>query len=201
MKSRRENKLVVLFLWIAVLGPQAAAFTNQPLTVRTLASHDRFRPGEAYRLAVVLEIASPWHVNANPASAGLIPTTVTLKLPAGWSLEDIDYPAGDAVRPHWASEPIRLYSGQVPIMIDVRVGENATTGPVTVSGNLRYQACDDRRCLAPTTLPLEWTLQVVPGGTPVIPQHAELFQPESVPQRVDSSDPQRRLRPGLGRRA
>ena len=42
----------------------------------------RLSPGEPARLTVRLEIAEGWHVNANPAAAGLVPTTVTVNPPA-----------------------------------------------------------------------------------------------------------------------
>jgi hypothetical protein len=33
-------------------------------------------------------------------------------------------------------------------------------GAVTIEGTLRYQACDDRMCYVPKSVPLKWTLQV-----------------------------------------
>ena len=35
---------------------------------------------------------------------------------------------------------------------------------VTIRGTLDYQACDDRICYAPTSVPLEFTLELASGG-------------------------------------
>jgi hypothetical protein len=33
---------------------------------------------------------------------------------------------------------------------------------VTVTGHLEYQACDDKICYAPTSVPISWTLKLRP---------------------------------------
>ena len=34
------------------------------------------------------------------------------------------------------------------------------SGPVTIKGSVRYQACDDTICYLPKTVPVEWTVTV-----------------------------------------
>ncbi len=38
----------------------------------------------------------------------------------------------------------------------------AGNGELKITGKLRYQACDDKICYLPETVPLEWTLKVEP---------------------------------------
>jgi hypothetical protein len=40
-----------------------------------------------------------------------------------------------------------------------------TNGELTIEGNFRYQACDDRICYVPKTVPLRWTIRVEPLDT------------------------------------
>ena len=46
----------------------------------------------------------------------------------------------------------------VHAVIALKLALNAS-GQLTVEGTLRYQACDDRMCYIPQTLPVKWTLQ------------------------------------------
>ena len=32
-------------------------------------------------------------------------------------------------------------------------------GNLNIEGSLRYQACDDKQCFLPTTVPVKWTLK------------------------------------------
>jgi hypothetical protein len=55
-----------------------------------------------------------------------------------------------------------VYSKPFRITQDVKQvtspGDSAS-GPLIIKGSLRYQACDDRVCYLPQTVPLEWTVK------------------------------------------
>lgn len=60
-------------------------------------------------------------------------------------------------------ETVPVYLGRVRITREITFGpENAVrplvtpAGELTLKGSLRYQACDDRKCYLPETVPLEW---------------------------------------------
>ncbi len=96
---------------------------------------DGWRP---FRLA--LEIAPGWHLQANPASQEyLVPTAVHAE---DGDVRNVVYPAGEVVKAAFEEEPLAVYSGRVEI-----TGEVGGTGRVVV----RYQVCDDSRCLPPVT--------------------------------------------------
>ena len=50
----------------------------EKLSAKGYLSLDKVQPGSQFEIAVVVEIAKGWHVNANPAKEGLIATEVTL---------------------------------------------------------------------------------------------------------------------------
>ncbi len=98
---------------------------------------DGWRPFE-----LEIEIREGWHLNANPASLEfLVPTRV-----AG-AVRALAYPAGESFRPAFADAELSVYSGRTSI-----AGEIAPDGGAL---ELTYQACDERRCLAPVTRRLE----------------------------------------------
>lgn len=92
------------------------------------------------------------HINSHtPHSRYLIPTTLTLDAPAGVRIVRIDYPQGVDYRFHFSpNEALSVYTGTFSVLVQVHAG----AGRHTVHGRLHYQACDDRTCNPPKTLPL-----------------------------------------------
>ncbi|MEE2658687.1 MAG: DUF255 domain-containing protein [Candidatus Latescibacterota bacterium] len=104
--------------------------------------------GDHYTIDVRLSIAEGWHVNANSASADLIPTSVTVNSPdLDVTVEGIDYPPAEALFFSALQESLAVYEGVTEIPVRLRVGP-ATEGD-RVNLLIQYQACDDSRCLAP----------------------------------------------------
>ncbi len=101
------------------------------------AREDGWRP-----FAVELEIREGWHVNANPASLDfLVPTRVAGEVRA------LAYPAGEAFRFAFADAELSVLSGRATIAGEIAPGGRGV--------ELTYQACDERRCLAPVTRRLD----------------------------------------------
>jgi len=156
-----------LWLWLALVVSVQA----QDIRVESFLSHDKLAPGQAFRIAVVLELPAPWHCNANPPSAPeFIPTTLSFTANEAVTLGKITYPAGQTVKVSWAETPVALYSGKITIFADAKLAGKAT-GPVTINGTVRYQACDDQVCYAPKTLPVNLTAAIGAGQA----VHAEVF--------------------------
>jgi hypothetical protein len=57
--------------------------------------------------------------------------------------------------------PLRVYEGTVTFVLWLRPKPDAQ-GDDVLTLRLRFQACDDRRCLAPAELTLKVPLTVVP---------------------------------------
>lgn len=91
---------------------------------------------------VTLEIADGWHINANPASSGLIATEIFAPPEI---FAEIVYPAGDELSHDGDTQ--RIY--QKSAVIKLRMNT-----PQDISGSelaIRYQPCSDRSCLAAAT--------------------------------------------------
>lgn len=121
-------------------------------------------PGKEYELALVLEIAEGWHINANPASFDyLIPTKLTLDKTPGLRLASVSYPKGEPYRLAAIEKPLVVYEKTVRIPFRVAVARGATPGSLAASGQLSVQACDDKTCLAPSQMPVRFTLKISGG--------------------------------------
>ena len=93
------------------------------------------------------------HINSHmPHSEFLIPTTLTLEKTPGVEIAKIDYPQG--VDYHFQFSPkdaLSVYTGE--FAVGVRL--HARPGHYAVHGQLHYQACDNKVCNPPQTLPVQ----------------------------------------------
>ncbi|APW59080.1 DUF255 domain-containing protein [Paludisphaera borealis] len=122
------------------------------------------KAGGAVAVVVSLAIQSGWHVYANPTGQEFLkPTTITLE--AGQPAESIrvDYPGGKAQTLASVSpEPVSLYEGKVEIPLRFRLTKAAAPGKLRVLLRLKFQACDDKVCLAPASLVVPVDLTIAP---------------------------------------
>lgn len=104
-------------------------------------------------LELHFRVADGYHVNSHaPKSELLIATSLTVEPVAGVRAGKVDYPAGVAYSfPGQPGEVLDVYSGD----FSVRVPVEAKAGEHTVTGVLRYQACDHAACYPPKSLPVE----------------------------------------------
>ena len=89
---------------------------------------------------LVLEVAPGWHIQANPASEEfLLPTEVAAE--GGAEVRGLRYPRGEEVPAGFTGgRPLAVYTGRVEV-----AGEVSGHGRLVV----RFQLCDDERCLPP----------------------------------------------------
>jgi thioredoxin:protein disulfide reductase len=133
-------------------APEPGAAPARP-TILTLAPRLTAGPspgGGVLRLTAT--IASGWHVNSHrPSEEYLIATTAQLDPIAGVTFGEPVYPAGVQKKFAFSESPLSVYEGS--FAIDVPVLWNAQSPPTAISGRIEYQACNDKSCLAPASVP------------------------------------------------
>lgn len=96
------------------------------------------------------------HINSHvPKSSFLIPTRLTLDAPSSVQIASIEYPPG--VDYHFAFAPqdaLSVYTGEFAVKVQLK----AKPGHYVLHGQLHYQACDNRACNPPKTLPITLNL-------------------------------------------
>jgi hypothetical protein len=104
-------------------------------------------------LLVTAKVLDTFHLNANRAAQGMIPTTLTLALPRGVDgSATVDYPPGEERRFAFVSEAIRVYEGEVIFV--ARLAQPLPAG-TPVRAVLTYQPCTEDACLAATSKAIE----------------------------------------------
>jgi len=168
---------LLLLITTTAAALAAAAAPSDPAPLRTTVYVDReaLVRGQAFRAAVVLDLADGYHVNANPPTEAFqIPTVLTPEASAaGVTWGAVQYPAGRTLEV--AGGAAAVYGGRTVLRVEGRVEADAPLGEAVLRMSLSYQGCNRDTCYPPAELPLSLPVRIVEAGTVVAPAHADVF--------------------------
>jgi cytochrome c biogenesis protein CcdA len=134
-------------------------------------------PGTTIRAALEVRLPGKYHVQSDrPRDEFLIPTALNVTPPPGFAVREVAYPEPVMFEVMGFDEPLAVFAQTFVIGVALAIDDDVKPGSYTIEGGLHYQACDDRQCLMPTTLPLATTLEVVEASVPVTPTDSGLFE-------------------------
>jgi DsbC/DsbD-like thiol-disulfide interchange protein len=129
------------------------------------ASNSSVRGGQHVALILDVELQPGIHVYAPGVQSGYIPIEWKLSTSPTWTNTTVDYP--EPKRVQLLGEMVPAYEGKMRITREVtiapqrRAAEAANAaGEFVIEGSFRYQACDDRQCFIPETVPLKWSFHL-----------------------------------------
>ena len=146
----------------AVADAAGGSVETDHLRLTTTASMGVARPGHHIVLSLDLDLKPNMHVYA-PGVQGYIPIDWKLEEGPAAKALPFEYPASRMLHLKAIGETVPVYRGRVRITREIIFGQEDAVKPlVTFAGDLvlkgsfRYQACDNRKCYLPETVPLEW---------------------------------------------
>ncbi|MFK7778294.1 MAG: protein-disulfide reductase DsbD family protein, partial [Gimesia sp.] len=138
------------------------------VSAKAYLSVDKLPAGKTCQVAIVLSIEKGWHINSNPASIDfLVPTTFTIKSIQNVKLSNIKYPAGHAFEVAGFDQPIQVYEKQAIVRGILTIPANSAGNAELLELNVKYQACNDKTCIRPTTVSLKGKFRVAKPGEPI----------------------------------
>ena len=138
----------------------------EKLSAKGYLSLNKVQPGSQFQIAVVVEIAEGWHVNANPAAEGLIATEVVLLDTPHLTFGEVVYPKGEVLALGSIGEA-PVYDGTLTIGIQADLTQTAPLAPILLDLELKYQACNDEQCLLPEVFTFSVPIEVVGIAEPI----------------------------------
>ena len=162
MTSTNVQAIAVLLSVLPLIPSSFAGNVEDPVTVRG-PEQVTVTCGHGTVAKVGLTVAGGYHVQANPASRGLIATTVKITGVGKVSLGRPVYPKGRVFRMPGTIEFMSVYDGDTTIAIPVRASAAARPGKYVFNGTVEYQSCDSKCCFAPRARPLKLTVVVTAG--------------------------------------
>jgi thiol:disulfide interchange protein len=179
---------VFVLLVLSVLSPTYSAATSTPaapgdvVKVRTAWSVDRARPGDAIILAVVADIKTGFHINADAQQVNPFedfkpyPTKVSVAdVSDELTIESPRYPKAVPIKVEYAAGDLMSFEGQTVIYLPIKLAETIAPGNHGIKLVFEYQACSDTYCLFPAKINFEGSLAVVGPGAGVSKTNKALF--------------------------
>ena len=175
----------------AVFATNAAATAGVELARVATPHQTALRAGESGLIVVDVIIRRGYHVQANPpAFPNLIPLTLSLVPVPGVEIGSPVYPPPKRMRLAGSGDTLLVLDGRFSIRVPVRLS-SAAPAPVEIRGTLRYQGCDDVRCLSPRSVPVTLRAGLVrrrlsPPGNPVSASPVRSFPEDEWKSRTSS---------------
>ncbi len=124
-------------------------------------------PGSRIVLALEVELKPGMHVYAPGVEGGYIPIEWRMAESKGWLAHPAEYPQSKMLHMAAIGETVPVYEGHFRITRDLTIGQAQELKPLldaegrlAVGGSFRYQACDEKECFPPQSVPLKWTFSV-----------------------------------------
>ena len=152
--------LAVLVVSVSsVIADVAVARNTRHLSVIASLSPDVVRAGG--RLSLVVNVIPKTRMHVYAPGTKYRAVTVTLNRSAWLKPAKIVYPKPSIYVFKPLKEQVFVYSNPFTLTMPIAIGTlPARMTQMKISGTLSYQACDDRLCYLPESVPLEWNLRV-----------------------------------------
>jgi AhpC/TSA family/Disulphide bond corrector protein DsbC len=150
-------------------GQAGTTVETKHLKLTYSTSDTSLSPGGRAALMMDIELKKGMHVYAPGVQGGYIPIDWKIAESKGWLAHPVSYPASRIMHLPAINESVPVYEGRFRLLRDVTIGQTAEikplladNGTLTVEGSFRHQACDEKECFPPQTVPLKWTFQIAP---------------------------------------
>lgn len=157
---------------LAVLLAAATLAAQQPRTrpvlleVTSHVSPEQVNVGDRFAVTLELAPAPKMHVYA-PTVVNYKPIALTVRAQPGLLVRSVSYPPPEKYFYAPLKETIDVYQKPFQVVQELALdgsppGRAALKGvsTLTIQGTLNYQACDDKICYPPRTVPMTWTVAI-----------------------------------------
>ena len=150
----------------AATGSAHATAETRHLRLLSSASAASVRSGQRIALTLDIDLKPDMHVYA-PGVAGYIPIEWSMATSEAIVAHPVVTPPSKRLHLPAIDETVSVYGGQFRLVRDITIAKDAklkplldSNGNLTIAGTFRYQACDNRMCYLPLSVPVKWTLHV-----------------------------------------
>jgi AhpC/TSA family protein/cytochrome c biogenesis DsbD-like protein len=146
----------------------ATRISSPQLEVTSFATDTVIVPGSRFSIVIDLRPAKGIHVYA-PGVSGYTAISLTFESQRWVVIRSANYPASENYHFAPLNEDVAVFQRPFRIVQDIALDASPDAQAalkdvtsLTLKGTLKYQACDDRLCFSPQSIPLTWNLSVRP---------------------------------------
>jgi hypothetical protein len=147
---------------------QATTVSSPQLELTSFATDSTVAPGTQFSLVLDVRPARGVHVYA-PGVTGYKPISLSVEAQPGLVTRGAQYPPSEDYHFKPLNEYVQVYQRPFRIVQDVLIDASPQTptalkdaASMTITGVLSYQACDDKLCFTPQSVPLTWKVTLRP---------------------------------------
>jgi hypothetical protein len=162
--DRNTVSSVMLRLGAGTAPVAATKISTGQVDLTTFPSDPAVAPGNRFSLAFDVSPHAGMHVYA-PGAASYRPISVTIVPQPFVQLQPLQYPPSEIYVFKPLNERVPVYQKPFRLVQEVLLegtpqAQAALQGKesLTIAGSVQYQACDDKVCFNPTSVPVTWTL-------------------------------------------
>jgi thiol:disulfide interchange protein DsbD len=169
--------LSVFWCGAFLLVPDVSAQLRRPKAeVTPIVEGDGAHAGGPVRVALLVSVPEGLHTQSNkPRDPTLIPTELAIDPPPGVTIDEVVWPPSTDLKQAGQEQPLAVFEREFAIGVRLSLSPSVPATDLLIPAHLRYQACDASLCYAPATVDTQWTVPVVPAGTAIARQHADVF--------------------------
>jgi hypothetical protein len=147
-------------------GTSAVRHTTDHLEITTSVSDETISAGTVFSLVLDIKPMKRIHVYA-PGVTGYKPIALRLEPVPGLKLRPMRFPASEIYHFLPLKERVPVYQKAFRLVQELNVDLSRDgqallrdSERLTIKGSFDYQACDDKICFQPTSVPVEWAVKV-----------------------------------------
>jgi AhpC/TSA family protein/cytochrome c biogenesis DsbD-like protein len=146
------------------VGVPATRVSSPQIDIASFVTDSIVAPGTHFSIVLDIKPAQRVHVYA-PGVTGYKPIALSVEAQPGVVMRNVQYPPSEDYHFKPLNEHVQVYQRPFRIMQDVLIDASPqaqtalqNTTALTLKGVLSYQACDDKVCFTPQSVPLKWTV-------------------------------------------
>ena len=158
------------------VGTRATEVKTDHLDLKYYSTADVVHPNLRLTLVADFNLKPKMHVYA-PGVQGYIPISFETDSSPNFAAQTVKYPKEEKLFLPVIKETVPVFQGKFRVTQDITMASDKAlqavlsgNREVKISGKLRYQACDDKECYLPQTIPLEWALKLEPLERERVPE-------------------------------
>lgn len=150
---------------------------NDYLSLKSFSTTDSASMGNRLSLVLDIILKDKMHVYA-PGAQGYRPIELKIANSPAFTVAPASYPRAENLYLPAIRENAPVYHGKLRLSQDIVLIPNTkkleesvnAANELLVEGSLSFQACDDKICYLPTSIPLKWVIKIIPPDRERVPE-------------------------------
>ena len=164
----RDTAASIVLRQFGITAGRHEAARGKHIDLAISASDREARPGQRVTFSVDASPGKGIHVYA-PGVQGYIPVALTLDPSKAFTPDTPSFPRAKIMNLPAIRERVPVYDAPFRIQQTITLAAANALEPLLdkdrnliIPARFRYQACDDKECFVPETVPVQWTIHILP---------------------------------------